>query len=76
MNARYHDMQLRLHQDLMDELKNLADNNARVDRELNTRKLEGRELVQNARAIKWQTRRIARMALAIEVLESIDPHTR
>lgn len=35
---------------------------------------KGKQMVRQARSLKWDAGRVARLARAVEMLESLDPH--
>jgi len=65
------EMQLELHRLMAQGLKDLTDEKYSTSMKP---PLKGKEIVREAQRVKWQAKRLARMALAIEVLESINPH--
>ena len=61
-------------QDMNAAISSFVDSNSR--NAFANEKKEGKDRLHHAQGIKWELRRIARMAYAIEVLESINPHYR
>lgn len=66
----YHEAQRIISEQLEYELRQFVEQ-AQREREL---KPEGKGIVRRAQRVKWEARRLARIAYAIEVLESCDPH--
>lgn len=68
-----HQAQQMVFDQLQQELASFKNENDRLVRELG-KQLQGKEMVRTAQSVKWSAKRIARLAYAIEVLESCDPH--
>jgi hypothetical protein len=68
-----HEAQKLVYEELVNMVRSFNDELNRSPT-LNSKHPEGKGIVRAAQGYKWQATRIARLARAVEVLESCDPH--
>lgn len=66
-----HEAQRAVFEELQVSIRRFAE---QVDRSGSVKMPEGISIVRSAQQTRWEARRIARLAYAVEVLESCDPH--